>query len=182
MNVSMKFSQNSQGNRPHTYKFMDTAIKQTANIEDRQITATRIFDAPRELVWKTWTDPAHISNWWGPEGFSTTTETMDVRPGGVWKHVMHGPDGTDYPNETVFIEVVEPERLRYTNSGGVEDRTFAKFESVVTFTDMAGKTELTVKMTFESAKIRDKIAEEYGAIEGLHQMLGRLKQFLASAK
>lgn len=182
MTASMKSLRNSQACRPHTYKQMDSAIKQTANIEDRQITATRVFDAPRNLVWKVWTDPDHISNWWGPEGFTTTTETMDVRPSGVWKHVMHGPDGTDYPNETIFIEVVEPERLRYTNSGGVEDKSFARFESVVTFADKSGRTELTVTMTFESAAIRDRIAEEYGAVEGLHQTLGRLEQFLASTK
>jgi uncharacterized protein YndB with AHSA1/START domain len=80
---------------------------------DREIVATRVFDAPRELVFQMWTDPQHISNWYGPRGFTTTTHEMDVRPGGVWRHVMHGPDGTDYPNEIVYLEVVKPERLVY---------------------------------------------------------------------
>lgn len=66
------------------------------------IAATRIFDAPRELVFDVWCDPKHISNWWRPRGFTTTTRKMDVRPGGEWLFVMHGPDGTDYPNE-IFI-------------------------------------------------------------------------------
>ena len=161
---------------------MDTAIKQSANIEDRQITATRTFDAPRELLWKAWTDPVHISNWWGPDGFTTTTESMDLRPGGVWKHTMHGPDGTDYPNKAIYVEVVEPERLVYTNSGSTDGGPAAKFESIVTFTEKDGKTELTVLMTFETAELRDKIAEEYGAVEGLHQTLERLKEFLANAE
>ena len=64
---------------------------------DREIVISRVLDAPRELVWEVWTDPRHVVNWWGPNGFTTAIETMDVRPGGVWKHVMHGPDGTDYP-------------------------------------------------------------------------------------
>jgi uncharacterized protein YndB with AHSA1/START domain len=66
---------------------------------DRQIVTTRVLDAPRELVFKMWTDPEHIVQWWGPKGFTTTTYSMDVRPGGVWRFVMHGPDGTDYQNK-----------------------------------------------------------------------------------
>lgn len=182
MNASMKSWRNLRASRPHTYRQMDSAIKQTAKTQDRQITATRVFDAPRDLVWKVWTDPHHISKWWGPEGFTTTTESMDLRPGGVWKHVMHGPDGTDYPNETIFKEVAEPNRLVYTNSGAAKDKSFVQFESVVTFADMGGSTELTITMTFESAELRNRTAEEYGAVEGLYQMLGRLEQFLASTK
>jgi uncharacterized protein YndB with AHSA1/START domain len=69
---------------------------------DREILITRTFDAPRELVWEAWTNPKHVTHWWGPNGFTTTIEKMDVRVGGVWKHVMHGPDGTDYPNIKYF--------------------------------------------------------------------------------
>ena len=83
---------------------------------DREIVVSRVFDAPRELVWEAWTNPKHVANWWGPTGFSTTIEKMDVRPGGEWKHVMHGPDGTDYPNHSVFIEVVKPERIVYSHA------------------------------------------------------------------
>jgi uncharacterized protein YndB with AHSA1/START domain len=74
----------------------------------------RVFNAPRELVWKAWTDPLHVVHWWGPRGFTTTVETMDVRPGGIWKHVMHGPDGANYPNWCVFSDVVEPERIVFS--------------------------------------------------------------------
>src|SRR2546430_11151240 len=78
---------------------------------DREILLTRVFDAPRELVFKVWTDPEHVGRWWGPRGFTNTIHEMDVRPGGVWRFTMHGPDGVDYLNRIVFIEVARPERL-----------------------------------------------------------------------
>src|SRR5258705_101160 len=84
---------------------------------DREMLITRLFDAPRELVFGAWTDPERIANWWGPTGFTTTTSAMDVRPGGVWRFVMHGPDGRDYQNKIVYMEVVPPERLVYRHAG-----------------------------------------------------------------
>src|ERR1700722_521534 len=77
----------------------------------REIAATRIFDAPRELVFRMWTEPEHVAKWWGPIGFTNTIHEMDVRPGGVWRFIMHGPDGVDYPNKNVYLEVVRPDRL-----------------------------------------------------------------------
>lgn len=71
----------------------------TANTADREIVITRTFDAPRELVWEAMMNPEHVVHWWGPNGFSTTIEKMDLRVGGVWKHVVHGPDGTEYPKQ-----------------------------------------------------------------------------------
>ena len=75
------------------------------------IVTTRVFDAPRDLVWAAWTDPAHLAQWWGPDGFTTTTSAYDLRPGGTWRFMMHGPDGSDYPNRITFDEIVRPERL-----------------------------------------------------------------------
>lgn len=69
---------------------------------DREIVITRVFDAPREQVFDAWTDSEHVSQWWGPNGFTTTTHEMDVRPGGVWRFIMHGPDGVDYKNRIVY--------------------------------------------------------------------------------
>jgi uncharacterized protein YndB with AHSA1/START domain len=139
---------------------------------DREIIATRIFDAPRDLVYQTWTDPKHVSNWWGPRGFRTTTYEMDVKPGGVWRHVMHGPDGRDYQNEIVFLEIVKPERLVYKNVSEPQ------FQTTVTFAEHDGKTEVTARMLFESAKLRNWVATEHGAVEGLHQTLERLGEQL----
>lgn len=140
--------------------------------DDREIAATRVLDAPRELVFDMWTHPEHIGKWWGPNGFTTTTYEMDVRPGGVWRFVMHGPDGRDYQNKVIYREVVRPERLVYSHVSG------PLFEATVTFDEERGKTRLTVRMVFASAALRDKVAEEYGAVEGLHQTLSHLAEIL----
>src|ERR1700748_2358154 len=81
------------------------------DVADRTITATRIFDAPRELVWEAWTDPHHVAQWWGPNGFTNTIHSMDVRPGGEWDFIMHGPDGTDYKNRIVYREIVPLKKI-----------------------------------------------------------------------
>src|SRR5579872_2614280 len=148
--------------------------------EDREIVISRVFDAPRELVWEAWTNPQHVAKWWGPIGFTTTTEIMDVRPGGEWKHVMHGPDGANYPNHSVFIEVVKPARIVYTHGGRREGGgTEVSFRSTWTFAEQTGKTEVTIRMEFESAAARDQVVKEFGAIEGGKQTLGRLGEYLA---
>jgi uncharacterized protein YndB with AHSA1/START domain len=147
---------------------------------DREIVITRVFDAPRELVWQAMTDPEQVVHWWGPRGFTTTIEEMDVRPGGVWKHVMHGPDGTNYPNRSIFTEVVQPERIVYSHGGGREGGSAAEFEAMWTFDALDnGKTKVTIRMVFPSAADRDKVVKEYGAIEGGKQTLARLAEQLA---
>jgi len=146
---------------------------------DREIVTTRVFDAPRELVFKVWTDPEHIARWWGPNGFTTTTQKMTVEPGGVWEFVMHGPDGTDYPNRIRFIEVVEPERLVYIHGSAENDPN--EFHTRVTFEDLGGKTRLTMQAVFKTAAGRDYVVREYNAIEGGKQTLERLAQYLAEA-
>ena len=80
------------------------AESETTAAAEREISITRLFDAPRELVFEAWTDPEQVVQWWGPHGFTTTIHEMDVRPGGVWRFIMHGPDGTDYDNRVVFEE------------------------------------------------------------------------------
>jgi hypothetical protein len=82
----------------------DSLKDYTENI-DREIFLSREFNAARELVWEAMTNPKHVVHWWGPRGFTTTIEQMDFRVGGIWKHVMHGPDGVNYPNEKVFKEI-----------------------------------------------------------------------------
>src|ERR1700733_10924709 len=85
--------------------------KKESNTADREIRISRLLNAPIELVWEVWTDPEHIKNWWGPNGFTNTITKMDVKPGGDWELVMHGPDGTNYPNKSVFKEVLKHQRL-----------------------------------------------------------------------
>ena len=147
---------------------------------DREIVFTRVFDAPRRMVWEAWTDPKQLVLWWGPKGFTTTIDEMDVRPGGVWKLVMHGPDGTDYPNKSMFTEVVPYERLRYRLSGGKRGGTAAPFEIAATFEDEGDKTRITMRMVFASAAARDENVREYGSIEGGKQTLERLAEHLSA--
>jgi uncharacterized protein YndB with AHSA1/START domain len=149
-----------------------------SNASDREIVATRLFDAPRERMFQLWTDPAHLGKWWGPRGFTTTTHAMDVRPGGEWRFVMHGPDGTDYQNRISYIEVVSPERLVYRHSGD-EGTDPVRFHVTVTFAAEAGKTRLTTRMVFDRPEDRTLVAEKYGAIEGLRQTLDRLEELVA---
>ena len=150
-----------------------------ATVSEREIVITRTFAAPRDLVFRAWTDPEQVSRWWGPRGFTTTTREMDVRPGGVWRHVMHGPDGTDYDNRIVYTEVVEPERLVYSHDAGEDDDPY-RFQVTVTFAERAGKTELTMRSLFGSVAARDYVVKEFGAIEGGLQTLDRLAEHLAS--
>jgi uncharacterized protein YndB with AHSA1/START domain len=159
---------------------MDTRATAAIDTSDREIAATRIFDAPRELVWRAWTDPQQIAQWWGPNGFTTTTYQMEVKPGGVWRFVMHGPDGTDYQNRITFLEVVEPERLVFRHGGG-EDVEPVNHTTFVTFTDLGGRTRLDMRMLFVSPEARRFVAEKYGAVEGLDQTLGRLGNFVSGA-
>jgi uncharacterized protein YndB with AHSA1/START domain len=152
---------------------------ETMSTADREITQTRVFNAPRELVFKTWTDPKHVDRWWGPRGFTTQTSEMDVRPGGVWRFVMrHAQHGT-FPNKVVFLEVVKPERLVYDH--GEDDSNPPHFRVTVTFTERGQKTELTMRSIFPTAAARDKVVREYGAIEGGKQTLDRFEEWLAQA-
>lgn len=156
-------------------------VARNEDTSDREIVHTRLYDAPRELVFDVWTDVNHLSQWWGPNGFTTTTREFSVRPGGVWRFTMHGPDGRDYKNLVTFIEVVRPERLVYKHRGEDEHEDVS-FQTIVTFADEGGKTRLTMRGIFPSAEERDRVAREYGAVEGGRQTLERLADYLQSVR
>ena len=146
--------------------------------DPRSIIATRVLDAPRELVWTAWTKPEHLAQWWGPDGFSTTTSAYDLRPGGVWRFVMHGPDGRDYENRITFDEIVRPERIRYHHGGG-DDVEPVQFRTTVTFENLAAnRTRLTLHAVFPSAAARERVIKQYGADKGAVQTLSRLADYL----
>jgi uncharacterized protein YndB with AHSA1/START domain len=138
------------------------------DLGDRELVATRLFDAPRDLVFRMWVDPRHVARWWGPRGFTNTIREMDVRPGGSWRYVMHGPDGTDYENHMVYGEIVPPERLTLLHVSGPH------FELTATFTEEAGSTRVTMRQVFESAEVRERVVREFHADEGNRQNLERL--------
>jgi uncharacterized protein YndB with AHSA1/START domain len=137
-----------------------------------ELVITRVFDAPRELVFVVWTDPAHVAEWWGPHGFKTTIQEMDVRARGRWRYSMRGPDGIDYAFDGVFLEVIEPERLVF--EGAIHGDSSQMVWTEVIFAEEGGKTKITVHQvfSFESAATQ-------GAPIGWNQQLDRLVAYLA---
>ena len=158
------------------------AEKNSIDLESdpKVILGSRVIDAPRELVWSVWTDPKHLAMWWGPDGFRTTTSAFEFKPGGVWRFVMHGPDGRDYDNRITFDEIVKPERLRYHHGGG-DDVEPVQFRTTVTFEDLGdNRTRITLYAVFPSAAERDRVVEQYGADRGAMETLSRLADYVAA--
>jgi uncharacterized protein YndB with AHSA1/START domain len=147
--------------------------------DPRSIVGVRVFDAPRELVFAAFTDAKHLAQWWGPDGFTTTTSKFEFRAGGVWRFVMHGPDWRDYQNRITFDEIVAPERIAYRH-GGDDDVEPVQFKQVLTFEDFGGKTRLTWHGTFPSAEERARVIRDYGADKGLAQTMARLADYVAA--
>jgi uncharacterized protein YndB with AHSA1/START domain len=157
------------------------AAKSSLDLErdPRSIVGMREFDAPRELVFSAWTDPVHLAQWWGPNGFTTTTYSFDFRPGGVWRFVMHGPDGRDYQNRITFEEIVPPARIIYRH-GGVDDVEPVQFRQTVIFEDLGDRTRITWRGDFPTAAERDRVIKDYGADKGLVETLARLSDYVAA--
>ncbi len=147
--------------------------------DPRAIIGVREYDAPRECVFAAWTDPKHLAQWWGPNGFTTTTSSFDFHPGGIWRFVMHGPDGRDYQNRITFEEIVAPQRIVYCHGGG-EDVEPVQFRQTVTFEDLGGRTRMTWRGEFPSAAKRDRVIKDYGADKGLAQTMARLADYVAA--
>ena len=144
---------------------------------EKEMIFSRIVNAPRELVFDVWTIQEHVEKWWGPDGFTTTSKQFELKPEGVWLFTMHGPDGIDYPNKIVFMEIDRPSKLVYRHSDdeGVEP---VRFHSEVTFEEENGKTLITMHMIMETAEMLTKVVEEYGAYEGAIQHLARMRDYL----
>ena len=141
---------------------------------------SRLLDAPRELVFSAFTDPEHLAQWWGPNGFTTTTHDFEFRPGGVWHFVMHGPDGRDYQNRITYEEIIRPERIVYRHGGG-EDVEPVQFIQTVMLEDLGGdRTQLTWHGQFPSAEERARVIKNYGADKGLSQTMARLVDYVAT--
>jgi len=146
----------------------------------REITITRIFDAPRELVYQAWTDPKHVAQWWGPHGFTAPVCEVDARPGGEIYIVMRAPNGMDHAMNGVFQEVVPLERLVFTN-GPIDEKKQPEIDglTIVTFAEHeGGKTKLTLQ-TRGTAKVDYAARFLQGMEMGWNQSLGCLAEFLA---
>lgn len=146
----------------------------------REIVVSRVIEGPRRIVFDAYTDPAHLSRWWGPHGFTITTHSFDFRVGGVWDFTMHGPDGTDYPNWVEYLEITPPETIviRHGSRRGDPEA----FESTVTISEEGGRSEVTLRSVFETRAQRDEVVERYGAIEGAEQTLERLANHIAGGE
>jgi uncharacterized protein YndB with AHSA1/START domain len=134
-----------------------------AKSKSNEIRITRIYDAPVKSVWDAWVDPAQAAHWWGPRGFTITTHSKDLRPGGSWVYTMHGPDGVDYPNIARYHEVEQHARLVYDH-GATADRP-PLFRVTVRFTEVKGKTKLEMSMklpTPEAAEETKKFIKKAG--------------------
>ena len=143
------------------------------------IIGSRLLHAPRELVFSAFTDPRHLAQWWGPNGFTTTTHSFEFRPGGVWRFVMHGPDGRDYQNRITYDEIVRPERIVYRHGGG-EDVEPVQFSQTLTFEDLGNdRTRLTWHGRFPSMEERARVIRNYGADKGLSETMARLVEYVA---
>jgi uncharacterized protein YndB with AHSA1/START domain len=143
---------------------------------DREIVISRVIDAPRELVFEAFTEVRHLSQWWGPEGFTTTTGAFEFRVGGEWDFVMHGPDGTDYQEWITWTELNPPERIELLH-GEVRGDPNA-FASVLTFEANGETTRIEMRTVFRTTQQRDEAVEKYHAIEGGQQTLSNLAAYV----
>ncbi len=144
-----------------------------------EINIIRIYDAPVQAVWDAWTDPKQVAQWWGPRGFTITTHSKELKVGGIWHYTMHGPDGTDYPNKTLYHEVLPRQKLVYDHGGN--DERAPLFRVTVLFSEQAGKTKMDMTMSLptaeEAAKTREFIKKAGG-----NATWDRLAEYLGGSK
>jgi uncharacterized protein YndB with AHSA1/START domain len=122
-----------------------SAEPEIESFSERELVSTRVFDFPRELVYMAFSDPLALAAWWGPEGFSNTFQEFDFRPGGVWRYVMHAPDGGDSEHESVFLETVAPERIVFRHL-----RPMHEYRATILLSEQSERTHLVWRMLFES--------------------------------
>lgn len=146
----------------------------TTDDKDRELVLQREVPFARELVWKAMTVPEHQNQWWGPDGFKNENVTMDFRVGGVWAFEMVGPDGTRYPNHSVFKEITPPSKLVFDHGDG--QRVW--FEASILLQETARGTLITLRQLYPSQESRDDVINKYGAIEGGKQHLAKLEAYL----
>lgn len=155
-------------------------LEKTESISERQIVIEKIVKAPVTLVFEAWTDNEHLKHWFGPDGFTITTESIDVRERGIWRFIMHGPDGTDFTNKIVFLEVIPPAgnkkaKLAYLHSDFNDE---GRFSVSVEFEENDGHTKITMTSLFETKDARDFVVREHNALEGGNQTIKRLDEYL----
>ena len=149
---------------------------EASTTQEREIVISRTIRAPRELVFEAFSAVRHLSRWWGPAGFTTTTRTFEFRVGGEWDFVMHGPDGTDYQEWITWTELAPPERIALRHGEARDDPN--AFESVLTFASDGPTTRVEMRTLFPTKALRDEAVERYHAIEGGQQTLANLAAYV----
>jgi uncharacterized protein YndB with AHSA1/START domain len=151
-------------------------------IQDSKVIYKRYFDVPISLAFEAWSSQEHLEQWWGPDGFTVTTKSMNFSNGGIWEFVMHGPDGKDYQNRIQFTEIKKPRSIYYKHLGHGEDVQDVVFESIIIFEEAGEGTNLTMEQIFPSKEELERLAKQFGAIEGGKQHLGNLGKYLEKLK
>ncbi|QTN00308.1 SRPBCC domain-containing protein [Sediminibacillus dalangtanensis] len=153
----------------------------TSRVEGRELVIERIFDAPRELVFKVFTDPDHLENWWGPEGWTTTNYKTDIQPGGVWHFCMRSSDGQESWGKALYHEIDVPERIVYTdvfsNEEGNTVESMPEMLVTLTFIEYKGKTKIVNRTRFASEKQLESIID-MGVVQGFTEMWNCLEKHL----
>lgn len=146
--------------------------KENDNTANRELRTIRILNASPNLVWEVWTNPQHIANWWGPNGFTNTIHKMDFQENGEWNLTMHGPDGTNYPNRSIFKEIIPYEKI-------VLEHFNPHFVTTVDFDTIGGNTLLEWSMLFDTKEMHDIVVKAHRADQGQQENLEKLEKYLA---
>lgn len=147
-------------------------------IKDNQVTYKRYFDVDVDLLFEVWSKPEHLTEWWGPDGFTLTIKSLDFSNGGIWEFVMHGPDGHDYKNKIQFIEISKPHFILYQHLGDGEGDEDVNFQSRIVFEKAGEGTNLIMEQIFSDKQELERVNEKYGAIEGGKQHIENLAKYL----
>ena len=131
-----------------------------------------LLKAPIELVWKVWTEPEHIKNWWGPNGFTNSIEKMHAEPGGEWIFVMHGPDGKKYSNKTTFREIIEHRKI-------VHEHFNPNFIAIIEFEKNGNETMMKWYKLYETKELFDLVEQNHKSSEGFKQTIAKLENYLS---
>lgn len=141
--------------------------------ENREIRMTKIFNSPIALMWEVWTTPEHIANWWGPNGFTNTILKMDFQEGGEWRLTMQGPDGTGYPNRSIFKEINPFQKIVFEHFN-------PHFITTVLFESKGKETAIDWSLLFDTAEMCEIVTKTHKADEGQKQNLEKLEKYLSN--
>jgi uncharacterized protein YndB with AHSA1/START domain len=145
------------------------------NTERRQLSISRTLKAPIALVWEVWTNPEHIAQWWGPNGFTNTIQQMDFKEGGEWKLTMHGPDGTNYPNRSIFKEIIPHKKIVFEHFN-------PHFITTVVFEPNGEETHMSWTAVFDTEEMLQTVIKAHKADEGMKQNIAKLENYISQLK